>query len=192
MTEALTYKDLQYFTEHECLVCKTPEGNLVALRPPEGLQGEVIILDQAPAYGEISTEDNAVATTVGSALVWYQVDKFDTNGESSLFTPEHANNHIIVGRSGLYLALISASILRAGGAACIVECELKKNNGVTSFPNVHWDRRLGSNDVGSTSASGLVRLTEGDTAEVWFQNKTNTTDITFEDITLAITQVGRV
>jgi hypothetical protein len=192
MTIPLTYKDLQYFTEHEVIVLKTPEGRLAALRPPEGTEGNIIVLAQAPAYAEIRFGGNAVASTVAAASTWYQLDKFDTNGESNVCTPEYQNNHIVVERTATYMATIGSSVLRAGGAACVIECELWSRNGVKQFSNVHWDVRLGTAvDISSATGVGIIKLEKGDTVEVWFQNKTNTTDITFEDVSLAIVQIGQ-
>lgn len=144
---------------------------------------------QAKAHGEISAENNAIETVISTINVWVQVTVFDTNGLSKNATPDHTNDHITVDRPGVYAIAFSASVLSGVGAGAVFECEARLNNGATSLPNVHWDRALtgGGGDVGSTSGGpGLVTLAAGDTVEVWVRNKTNTTNITFENIALTI------
>lgn len=144
------------------------------------------------AYGEIYVENNAVPTVLAVG-VWVQVVVFGTNGEAQLTVPDHTQDHIVIEQSGVYLVLVSASVLSGAGAAAIFECEARLNNGTIRLSNVHWDRQLagGGGDVGSTSGSGLALLSPGDTVELWIQNKTNGTDLTFEDINLTVVKVGR-
>jgi len=143
-------------------------------------------------YGEIYVEDNSNVTTITNTLTYYQVTVFDTNGESNGTTPDHTNDHIEIDHDGVYLVLVSASVkTEVAGTGDVYECEVKLNNGATSVPNLHWDRQLagGGGDVGSTSASGIVSLEDGDTVEVWVQNKTGTDNLIFEDITLTVIEI---
>ncbi len=162
--------------------------------PTTDVQGDLTFRDDGAGlpFGEIYVEDNAVATVIPGSGTWVQVTAFDTNGPSNLTTPDHTNDHITIGHAGIYLIVISASVLSGAGLGATYECEARLNNGATSLPNIHWDRRLagGGGDVGSTSASGLADLALNDTVEVWVQNKTNGTDVTFEDINLTVVEVG--
>lgn len=192
MTEALTYGSLQYFTEHEIIVLKTPEGKLVALRPPEGTQGEVIVLGQAPAFGEISINDNTTETSI-SEDVWGQVTVFDTNGKSKNMTPDHVNDHIVIGRNGIYFVSVSVAIESIAGAALELELQVFTNNGNTEFTNIHVHRDLagGGGEVGAVPLTGLALFTEGDTVELWVMNETNDQNVIIADATMTVFQVGR-
>lgn len=172
------------------------EGYLNRLREAvcEDLQAIEARLDaiEAGVFGEIWAEGNAVATAIPGAATFVQATVFTNNGESSVATPNHTQDHILIQQDGVYVAMVSASVLSGAGLGAIFEAEVRCNNGTVRFTNVHWDRQLagGGGDVGSTSMSGLARLSVGDTVEVWVQNKANGTDITFEDINLTVIKVG--
>jgi len=117
-------------------------------------------------FAEISTENNAGSLAVGTTYV--QIDNFDTNGISNSSTPDHTNDHITIGDSGVYRIGFSSSF--SGTLSTTFDIEIKKNNGATGFPNLHITRKLGTGgDVGDTTCSGLIALTEGDTLEVWIK-----------------------
>ena len=146
----------------------------------------------AVCYGEIYASDNSTETAIGTKDVWVQCTIFDTNGESNLCTPDHTNDHITIDKAGKYLIMVSASVLSGTGSAFDGEFEVKKNGGTVDLANIHTDRDLtgGGGDHGSISMSGITNLSKSDTIEVWCRNKTNTTNITFEDVTLTILRVG--
>ncbi len=139
-------------------------------------------------YAEISASDNPTETAIGTINVWVQCLIFDTNGPSNNATPDHTNDHITILKSGKYLVMVSASVLSGVGAAFDGEFEVKKNDGGTDLENIHSDRDLigGGGDHGSISMTGIADFSVGDTIEVWCRNKTNTTNVTFEDVTLSL------
>ena len=144
-------------------------------------------------FGEISAEGNAVATTIAVANTWYQVTIFDTNGVSNgSVTPDHTNDHITLGREGMYLVTVSVSILSGSGATFVLEGELAANNRAKQFANVHFDRQLsgGGGDVGSVSMSGIIDAAAADTIELWVRNITNTVNVTVENVTMSVVQIG--
>lgn len=155
--------------------------------------GKVVFAGTAGlAFGEIYAENNSTATTISVAGTWYQVTIFNTNGQSNNTTPDHTNDHITITKAGMYFVSVALSLLSGAGAAFVSEGEVKTNNGTVAHTNVHMDRALsgGGGDVGSASMSGIIDLAVSDTVEVWIRNKTNTTDITVEDINLTIMQIA--
>ena len=145
----------------------------------------------APAIGEISVEDNAVPTAIAIIGTYVQVNVFGVNGLSRNTTPDAANNRIEIEVTGIYFVAVSAAILSVAGGGGTFEAEVKLNGGTIDAPNVHFDRDLagGGGDVGSTSQSGLLALSVGDTVELWVRNKTTTENLIFEDVTLTVMQI---
>lgn len=148
--------------------------------------------DLGLAFGEIWAENNVTGTVLGASGTWAQVEIFGFNGESNRSTPDYTNHHIEIGKAGIYLIVVSASILSGPGTGAVFEVEARRNNGATRLLNIHCDRQLagGGGDVGSISMSGLASCVIGDTVEIWVRNKTSSTDITFEDINLTVYEVG--
>jgi hypothetical protein len=144
------------------------------------------------AFGEIYTSDNSTETTIATQNVWVQCTTFNTNGLSNNSTPDHTNDHITITKAGKYMISVSASVVSGAGSAFDGEFEVKKNNGTVDLANIHTDRDLtgGGGDHGSISMTGIADLSVDDTIEIWTRNKTNTTNLTFEDITLTIVQIG--
>ena len=142
-------------------------------------------------FGEIWVESNSTATVISSSLTWYQVTVFANNGVSNGTIPDHTNDHITIDHSGTYLVDISAAVESGAGSAAIYHFRAMKNNGATALDNIHAHRAMagGGGDTGSISLSGIVSLDATDTLEVWVENETNTTDITFVDITLSVIEI---
>lgn len=119
-------------------------------------------------YGEIYEIDNTTATTISTQNTWYQITIFGNNGVSNNTTPDHTNDHITVGTTGVYRVDYSASFSGTGGKT--YELEVKKNNGATSFTNTRVQRKLGTTgDVGNAGGTGLLSLTANDTVELWIR-----------------------
>ena len=78
-----------------------------------------------------------------------------------------------------------------GGGGGNFEAYVMLTGGTIHAPNFHFDRDLagGGGDVGSTSQSGLLALSVGDTVELWVRNKTTTENLIFEDVTLTVMQI---
>ena len=148
--------------------------------------------DLGLAFGEIWAENNVTGTVLGTSGTWAQVEVFGFNGESNKSTPDYSNHHIEIDKAGIYLIMVSASIVSGVGTGGIFEIEVRRNNGTTRLQNVHCDRQLagGGGDVGSISMSGLASCVIGDTIEIWVRNKTSSTDVTFEDVNLTVYEVG--
>jgi hypothetical protein len=143
-------------------------------------------------FAGISAEGNTTQTTISTINVKVQVTIFDTNEAANGATPDHTNDHITINKAGSYAVVGSASITSVAGAAAKFHIECYKNNGATHLSGVHTSRNLagGGGDTGSISFSGPVDLADGDTIEVWVTNVSNTQNIIFEDINLAVYMVG--
>ena len=155
--------------------------------------GISIVLDQQAdagltQYGGISVNGGVAATTINTQNVWEQFLGFTTNDSSQGATPDHTNDHITVGQTGIYLINIAASF--SGGINATYEVEVKKNNGTVDITNVHIERKLSAGgDIGSASPSGIVSLTAADTIELWVRNTTNTDDVTIKDASMTIVRI---
>jgi hypothetical protein len=119
-------------------------------------------------YGGLSVNGNTTNTALAAQDTWYQYTYFDTNDPSSGMTPDHTNDHITIGTTGVYLVVGSASF--SGSATTTFEAQIFINNGATGFPNAHFERKLGAGgDIGAAALDGIINLTSGDTVELWIQ-----------------------
>ena len=145
--------------------------------------------DSGLPFGEVWVESNSTADTVATATST-QMLRFDTNGESNDATPDHTNDHITIGKAGKYLVTVSISF--SGDPSVDWTFGLFKNNGATSFLNVHCNRKLGSGgDIGSASMSGICDFASSDTVELWMQHGAGVNkDIIVQDCTLSIVHLG--
>ena len=143
-------------------------------------------------YGEIWVMGNAVATAIGVAGTFVQFIGFTNNGQSAVSTPDHTNNYITIGATGIYEIISSFHIESVGGgAADTVGVEIRKNGGTIILSNLHAHRKLagGGGDIGSISVSGLASLTLDDTLEVWLANEDNATNLLLEDANLSVVRI---
>lgn len=161
---------------------------------PLNINGDVIFVGSGSglSYAEIYVSDNSTQTAIATQNVWVQVTIFDTDGDSNNCTPDNTNDHITITKAGHYYINVTASTLSGTGAAFDGEFEVKLNNGTVDLEDIHTDRDLtgGGGDHGSISMAGLHNMAVGDTIEVWVRNKTNTTNVVFEDISLTTFQIG--
>lgn len=68
-----------------------------------------------------------------------------------------------------------------------------KNNGNTQFSNVHGHIDMPAGAGGNSRAvpmSGIIEVAVNDTVEVWAWNEDNTQNVTVDDITLSLVQIG--
>lgn len=122
-----------------------------------------------------------------------QVTAFDNNGESHLMLPDHTNDHIIVIKPGHYLCTVSIHLDSQAGSAAKFGFALYKNNGATQFSNIHGHRNMPAGAGGNSGAitmTGILDLVVNDTIEIWAWNEDNAQDITVDDITLSLVQIG--
>ncbi|MCP5017633.1 MAG: hypothetical protein GY938_20535, partial [Ketobacter sp.] len=141
------------------------------------------------AYGAISVEGNAIATTIAAASTDFtnkvQVTIFDTDSVANKVTPDHTNNHITISTDGNYEVYApSVSFYGAGGRTYSFAIFI--NNGTTQI-GPRTSRKLGAGgDVGALPVSALATLTAGDTVELWVQNEDNAGDLTVQDASLCV------
>jgi hypothetical protein len=142
-------------------------------------------------YACVYAYNNATTMSVSSAG-YTQVTIFDTNGPSNQITPDHTNDHITADIAGDYLCTVSMAVSNGAGTGHVLDIDVQKNNGATSFNQLHAHRTLGAGtDVGSVSISGIVTLAASDTIEVWIStSRAVASTITVEDITMSLVQVG--
>ena len=141
-------------------------------------------------FAEIYARDNT--TTTSTSTTKAQVLIFDTDGESNLMTPSHAQDHITVIKAGKYKIDTSISIKNSSGAAHVINVEMYKNNGTVVFNNIHAGRTLGTGtDVGNLTMSGIVDLAINDTIEIWITSDSGAArTVTVEDIDFCAIQIG--
>ena len=145
------------------------------------------------AYGSITVESNAGATTITTGgnvdfSTKVQVGVFDTNGTADDAVPDHTNDHITVGSTGAYL--ITAQVSLSGGNNDVISAAIFKNNGATQI-GPRFTRTLNSaGAVGVANLMAVEVLTAADTIELWVQNETDNDDVTIQDAALSIAAVG--
>ncbi len=150
---------------------------------------QVFVGSSGLCFAEIFVQANNTADTVATATNT-QVTRFAVDGVSNNMTPDHANDHITVTKAGMYLCMVSVSF--AGDANVNWGFSVYKNDGNTEFTNVHSHRKLNAGgDIGSISMSGIIDLAVNDTIEVWMKHAAGVNkDITVEDITMSLVQIG--
>jgi hypothetical protein len=143
-------------------------------------------------YGGLSVNGNATNLALAAQDTWYQYTYFDTNDPSLGMTPDHTNDHITIGTTGVYLVVGSASF--SGSATTTFEGQIFINNGATGFPNAHFERKLGAGgDIGATALDGILNLTAGDTVEFWVQRTDGaavTKNFVGKDITISLVRLA--
>jgi len=141
------------------------------------------------AYGGLSVEGNAVATTIVTQNVYVQFTAFDTDAPSSDAVPANASDDVTVNTAGDYLVSWSASA--SGAANDVIAIHLEKNNGATDLPGTLGTRKISAaGDVGRMANSTICTLAVADTVELWAANESDTSDFTLEDVSMSIVRVG--
>ena len=140
-------------------------------------------------FGEIYVADNATGDSIATATTT-QFLRFANNGESNLTTPDHAQDHIIIQKTGRYL--VNVSFAFSGDASVDWTFHVHTNNGTVEFDNLHTNRKLGAGgDIGSASISGIAQFNAGDTVELWSEHGAGVNkSLTIQDCTLSIIQIG--
>jgi hypothetical protein len=117
-----------------------------------------------------------------------QVTVFDTNDASFGLVPDHTNDHVTIGQTGLYKIFISAALESVGSGSQNFQISAFKNNLTTEFSNVHSDRDVSGSggEVAYMGGIGNVFLTAGDTVEVGVANTSATSNIIVKDCTLTV------
>jgi len=156
------------------------------------LSNEINKVNTPKAYGEIYYHGAGFNTVLAAQDTDYQITGFDTNGISSGATPDHTNNHITVVSAGDYL--ISYSVSSRSGFSTAYELSVKRNNGVTHFPNSHTHRNTTvNNKLGVSAKTFLATLVANETIEMWVLRADGLAvakTLTIEDINLIIVKVS--
>ena len=137
-------------------------------------------------HGQLYTSGGSGSQDPGTSYA--KITQWDTAGISSVnVTPDTANNKITVASTGIYVVMGQFSF--AGANASIV-------NGVCFWngveqPQIAWERKLGSTDVGSASFMGIVDATTGNT-DFDFRAKCNgaTDDFDIKEAQLSVFRIG--
>ena len=142
-------------------------------------------------FGGISAEGNATSTTLTVQNTYIQVTVFDTDDPSNGTTPDNTTDDITIATAGTYLigCHISYQIADSGEE---YEFEIRRNNGVTGFLNVHGSlEHSNSSDTHTMTINGLTTLAASDTIELFVRCvTTGSTSITCEDVALTVGRVG--
>lgn len=144
-------------------------------------------------YGEIYTvAGGGVVTNAVGIGNKVQITIFDTNGESDNMTPDHANDHITVNKSGRYLVTTNFSASSAN--VDDYETIVYTNNGTVIFHNLHTHRSVqAGGSLGAFSVTGIAQLAFADTVEVWLVRNSGPAvarTLTFEHANLACLYIG--
>lgn len=138
-------------------------------------------------YGDLYVDDNtnSIELDVGS---YVQITDFDTNGVSNGTTPDHTENHIAIGESGIYSINCHISVHNDSVSSQTINMAIFVNNGTEELANTEVHRTLegGSGDTGSFSLGGIVALDAGDTVELWATTDATTESIVIENVTLSL------
>ena len=144
------------------------------------------------SYGEMYTVNNVVTMSLNSARI-DQVVVFSDNGNSNLTTPDHAQDHITVEKTGVYMVNVSISVHNEASQAILIWFDIKTNGGTVLYSNMRKRRALaaGHGFEGSMSLQGLCLFNAGDTVELWASCTTAAERvIQIDDVTLSIFQIG--
>lgn len=154
-------------------------------------RGRYDFTDVGIPYGEISVKDNEVETTLDVGTI-IQVTVFNTNGESYKTTPDHTQDHIIIGKTGVYKVEYSIHVNNESAQGHVIDVSAFTNNGTIELLNVHGHRTLvgGSGNIGSISGAGIVMLLSGETVELWATTSGTSDNVTFEDVSLNVFYLG--
>jgi hypothetical protein len=145
------------------------------------------------AHASIWVRGNTTQTAIAVAGTYVQFVGFANNGSAKNATPDHTNDHITIDEAGVYDVVCSITLESVGGgAADTISFELRKNNGATTFNEVHTHRKLagGGGDIGAATMSGQITLAEDDTLEIWVANESNATNVLVSDCNLKILQIA--
>lgn len=148
--------------------------------------------DSDAAYGEISVESNATATTIGSSSSDFsnkvQVTIFDTDGLSQHMTPDNSTDDITVVISGRYL--ITARFNFTGTASDDISAAIFANNGARQL-SARGTKAVDSTDADAELTIACVAdLIADETIELWVQNETAGNNITVVDAVLIASRIG--
>ena len=156
--------------------------------------GDVTFIGGGLVFANMFAQDNATPTTITTAgkANKVQIVIFDTNGESNNATPDHINDHITILKAGKYLVLIDITASGAGGDTDRFGFSLYKNNGATEFPQVHGHETMagGAGDINDIALTGIIDAAANDTIEIWVWNEDDTDNLTIDDISLTLVQIG--
>ena len=145
-------------------------------------------------YAQIYEEDGASTLALAAQDTYYQVTAFSVDGESNNCTPDHTNDHITIVKTGMYKVAIDIGFSQTTAVSIEYDFHAQKNNGATDFVCTSCHRNSGgSSQVGSTSATGLISLTAGDTVELWVQRLDGgavSRTITLPKCSIVLEQVG--
>ncbi|MDB4726359.1 TNF domain-containing protein, partial [bacterium] len=139
-------------------------------------------------------EDGTGTVVLAAQDTWYQCAVFTANGESNGdVTPDYTNDHITVGKAGMYHVYMGISFAGAG-VSNEYDFHVFTNNGANDFPQISAHRNSSSSaQDGNCSACGLLDLSANDTVEVWVKRTDGgavSKTITIKAIQLTLMQVG--
>lgn len=144
-------------------------------------------------FAEIYYSGAGFDTALAAQDTDYQVLGFDTDGASNgSATPDHTNDHITVGKAGMYL--VSYTVSCRSAQANSYEFKIKYNNGATDVTQSHFHRDTSTaGRLGVGAATCIVDLPASATVEVWVSRSDGAAvskTISIEHITLNVVQIG--
>lgn len=145
-------------------------------------------------FGEISAHDISDVVVSVAQDDWDQIVAFNTNGENTRgITPDYTNNHIVIGRSGVYALSFNWSGFGPANPHDW-DIHIAKNNRAVTFNNFtsHF-RTPTAQNLQSIMASGILKLLVNDTIELWVQRLSagSNIDLTTTACTLNVLRISK-
>jgi hypothetical protein len=143
------------------------------------------------AFAEIYVEGSSATISLDADLADVKITQFTTNGESNNCTADATNDKITFTKTGKYLVLASIVAKIDAGSTTVLEVT-GYLNGVAQT-NIHSHRSMATAAAeGSMSINGIIDVTTVDWDLDLRANVSDSTarDVTFQDITLSVIQIG--
>lgn len=135
----------------------------------------------------LSVLANGSATTIAAPSTWYKFTLFGTADAAVVASASTTNDEITVAEAGLYLVMFTCSFFTAGASKVISWAAAV---GGTPLANVRATFKPGGTDLVHCSGMGLVSLSAASVVSLMVQNATDASNVTGQDVTLSLVQVG--
>ena len=145
-------------------------------------------------YGEVSIRDNTNVTIIDTQDVFVQVVDLDTRGLAKQLDVISNDSEIGAPTDVVSFIMCSISCEAADNAnKNAFEFQIQKNDGSVALDNLIGIRSVSGpagEDKMSVSLSGIVKVSKGDTIELWVRNRTSNRNILIRHCTLSAIRIA--